>query len=193
MSTPENFQTILYTRTGRSAAIRFNRPDRLNVVGESALRAAREDILTNARAYDADAVIEGVLVTPMARRGVEVIIGVVSDPIFGPVLMFGLGGIFVEVLEDVVFRAIPMSAGDAHEMLDQIASSRILDGVRGAPPVDRAALVELMMQVQALVQAHPAIAELDLNPVIVRGDGFDIVDARIVLRSAGNDTTQDSP
>ena len=154
---------------------------KLNVRGDDAIRAARGEILANARAYDSEARIEGVLCTPMAEAGVEVIIGVVQDPIFGPVMMFGLGGIFVEVLKDVAFRAIPMSRADAHEMLDQIASRKILEGVRGNPPVDKKAIVDLMMAVAELVQAHPEIAEIDLNPVIARADALDVADARMIL------------
>jgi acetyltransferase len=157
---------------------------KLDVSGETAIRAAYQEILANARAYDEHARIEGVLVSPMARPGVEVIIGVVQDPIFGPVIMFGLGGIFVEILKDVAFRAVPLSRADAEEMIDQIAARKILDGVRGQPPVDRDALVDLIAKVSSLVQAHPEIAEVDLNPVIARDDGYDVVDARMILRSA---------
>lgn len=154
---------------------------KLNVRGADSIRAARSDILANAGAYDSEARIEGVLCTPMAEAGVEIIIGVIQDPIFGPVMMFGLGGIFVEVLKDVAFRAIPMSRADTHEMLDQIASRKILDGVRGTPPVETDAIVDLMMAVAELAQAHPEIAEIDLNPVIARADGLDVADARMIL------------
>jgi len=154
---------------------------KLNVRGADSIRAARSDILANAGAYDSEARIEGVLCTPMAEAGVEIIIGVIQDPIFGPVMMFGLGGIFVEVLKDVAFRAIPMSRADTHEMLDQIASRKILEGVRGPPPVETDAIVDLMMAVAELAQAHPEIAEIDLNPVIARADGLDVADARMIL------------
>lgn len=156
---------------------------KLKVMGEPALREGFRSILANAQAYNPAADIEGILVAPMAKSGVEVIIGVVQDAIFGPVMMFGLGGIFVEVLKDVVFRAVPLSRSDAEEMLEQITSSKILDGVRGNPPVNRSALVDLMLKVSTVVQAHPEIAEIDLNPVIVRDDGYDVVDARMVLSS----------
>ncbi|MBZ0122910.1 MAG: acetate--CoA ligase family protein [Roseovarius sp.] len=159
---------------------------KLKVAGEAAMRAAYRDILANARAFDADADVHGVLLAPMAQSGVEIIIGVVHDPMFGPVMMFGLGGIFVEVLKDVSFRALPMSRADAHEMIGEIQSSKILDGVRGAPPVDRDALVDLMMTVAELALAHPEIGEIDLNPVILRADGYDVVDARMILDSKGH-------
>ncbi len=158
---------------------------KLKVSGESSLADNYDAIIKNARAYNPEARIEGVLVSPMARSGVEVIIGVVHDPIFGPVMMFGLGGILVEALKDVSFRALPMSKIDALEMIEDIRSKIILDGVRGAAPVDKAALVDLIMKVATVAQSHPEIAEIDLNPVIARSDGYDVVDARMILGSDG--------
>ncbi|EBA16811.1 predicted Acetyl-CoA synthetase [Roseobacter sp. SK209-2-6] len=159
---------------------------KLRVSGEPALRADYREILANARAYNPDADVHGVLIAPMAEPGVEVIIGVVHDPMFGPVLMFGLGGIFVEVMKDVSFRALPMSRADAQEMVEEIQSSKVLDGVRGGLPVDKLALVDLMMKVSQLALAHPEIKEIDLNPVILRSDGYDIADARMILNSKGH-------
>ena len=101
-------------------------------------------------------------------------------------MMFGLGGIFVELLKDVAFRALPMSEADAREMVEEIKSSKILDGLRGARPVDKEALVDLMMKVSQLALAHPEIKEIDLNPVILRHDGYDVVDARMILNSKGH-------
>ncbi|MEQ8778523.1 MAG: acetate--CoA ligase family protein [Roseibium album] len=158
---------------------------RLKVSGEGDLRSAYKDILANARAHDPEADLHGVLVAPMAGSGVEVIIGVVHDAMFGPVMMFGLGGIFVEVLKDVSFRALPMSRADAEGMIDDIQSSKILEGVRGALPVDKTALVDLMMKISQLALAHPEIREIDLNPVILRHDGYAVVDARMILNSKG--------
>ncbi|MDO6565074.1 acetate--CoA ligase family protein [Amphritea sp. 1_MG-2023] len=154
---------------------------KLNIVGEAALKAARDEILVSCQQYKADAEIEGVLVTPMARKGTEVIIGMSQDPIFGPVLMFGLGGIFVEILKDVTFRAIPLSRHDARSMIDQIKARKILEGARGEAAVDKEALVDLLMKVSAIVDAHPEIAELDLNPVIAYDDGYAVVDARVIV------------
>jgi acetyltransferase len=153
---------------------------KLNLVGEAALRAAFDQIMTSCRAYDANADIRGVLVTPMAKKGTEVIVGVVRDPIFGPVLMFGLGGIFVEILEDVAFRAIPLSRHDAEAMVEQLKGRKILAGVRGEPPVDKAALVDLLLKVSSIVSAYPQLSELDLNPVIAYPEGYAVVDARII-------------
>ncbi|MDB5488068.1 MAG: CoA-binding protein, partial [Reyranella sp.] len=123
----------------------------------------------------------GVLVAPMAAKGVEVIIGVTNDPQFGRVLMFGLGGVFVEVLKDVVFRTLPIDRRDAGLMLDEIRGRALLDGVRGNAPVDREKLVSLLVDVSRVALAHPEISEIDLNPVIVNADGYTIVDARMLL------------
>ena len=157
---------------------------KLNLVGEAALREAFEQIMSNCRAYDAHADIRGVLVTPMAKKGTEVIVGVVRDPIFGPVLMFGLGGIFVEILEDVAFRAIPLSRFDAESMVDQLKGRKILAGVRGEAAIDKAALVDLLLRISSIVSAYPQLSELDLNPVIAYPDGYAVVDARIITNRA---------
>lgn len=154
---------------------------KLTLRREETMREAYRDIMHSARAYKRDADVDGILVTPMARNGIEVIIGVSKDPIFGPVMMFGLGGTFVEVLKDLSFRAIPLSRADAAEMLDDIKARKVLDGVRGAGAVDRDALVDLMLRVSGLARAHPEIAELDLNPVIAHPEGYTVVDARVIM------------
>jgi acetyltransferase len=97
------------------------------------------------------------------------------------VLLFGLGGIFVEVMKDVAFRTLPLTREDAAELLAEIKGRTMLDGVRGMPPVGRKALVELMLCLSTLALTHPEIAEIDLNPVIARADGYEIVDARMIL------------
>jgi acetyltransferase len=154
---------------------------KLNLSGEADLRRGHADILASCKRYKPDAEIEGVLLAPMARKGAEVIIGVSRDPVFGPVLMFGLGGIFVEVLEDVAFRAIPLSRDDAHSMVNQIKARKILEGARGEPAVSKDALVELLLNVSSIVDAHAEILELDLNPVIAYDDGYAVVDARVIV------------
>lgn len=154
---------------------------KLDLHGEAALRVAYDDILASCRKYAPEADIRGVLVTPMAKRGLEVIIGVVRDPIFGPVMMFGLGGIYVELLKDVSFRTIPLSRYDAESMVAGIKGAKVLNGLRGEPAVDKAALVELLLRVSAVMAAYPQIAELDLNPVILYPHGYAIVDARAIL------------
>lgn len=154
---------------------------KLNLRGEAALREGWEAIMSSCRASAPEAKIEGVLVTPMARKGIEIIIGAVRDPIFGPVLMFGLGGIFVEVLKDVAFRAIPLSRHDAESMVAQIKGGRILDGARGEPAADKAALADLLLKVSGVAAAYPELSELDLNPVLLYPDGYAVVDARVIL------------
>jgi acetyltransferase len=154
---------------------------KLNLSGEADLRRGHAEILAACKRYKANAEIEGVLLAPMARKGTEVIIGVSRDPVFGPVLMFGLGGIFVEVLEDVAFRAIPLSHDDAYSMVNQIKARKILDGVRGEPAVSKDALVELLLNVSSIVDAHSEILELDLNPVIAYSNGYAVVDARVIV------------
>ncbi|AWI81953.1 acetyl-CoA synthetase [Parazoarcus communis] len=154
---------------------------KLSLRGEADLRQAFDSIMSSCRTYDPNADIRGVLVTPMAKKGTEVIIGVSRDPIFGPVLMFGLGGIFVEILKDVAFRAIPLSQLDAESMVDQLKARKVLEGARGEPPADKAALVDLLLKVSGIVSAYPQISELDLNPVIAYPDGYAAVDARIII------------
>lgn len=145
---------------------------------------AYDNIIASAKVYRADADIAGVLVTPMAKKGVEIIIGMINDPIFGRVLMLGLGGIFVEVLNDVVFRKLPLSRYDAESMLDDIKAQKILDGVRGNQGVDRAAIVDLLQKISLFVTVYPEISELDLNPVIVYPKSYEIVDARVILNES---------
>jgi acyl-CoA synthetase (NDP forming) len=117
----------------------------------------------------------------MAEPGRELIVGMSVDPAFGPLLMFGLGGIHAEVLKDVSFRIHPVSDVDAGEMLDSIRGAAILEGVRGEPPVDRALVEEVIQRVSQLVGDHPEITELDINPFIAYPDGGVAVDARIAV------------
>ncbi|MDB5921722.1 MAG: CoA-binding protein, partial [Betaproteobacteria bacterium] len=139
---------------------------KLNVTGVDAVRRAIADITASVKQHDAGAEVSGVLAAPMAEKGVEVILGVTRDPQFGPVLMFGLGGVFVEVIRDVVFRALPVSRADIEEMLGELRYKTMLEGARGLPVVDKDALCELMLKVSALAAVHPEIVEIDLNPVI---------------------------
>ncbi|WP_418282051.1 acetate--CoA ligase family protein [Halorubrum sp. DTA98] len=142
-----------------------------------------EALLAAAREYMPRATIEGILVSPMRTDTTELIIGVVNDEQFGKVLMLGIGGIFVEVLEDVTFRALPVSDTDAREMLEGIDAQEILDGTRGGPTVDRQAIIDLLLDVSAFVRSNPAIDELDLNPVFATDDGVEIADAAVTLHN----------
>jgi len=153
----------------------------LGLENRAEVTAAFRRIVASARAYDPDAEIRGVLVSPMAPPGVEVIIGTKRDDQFGPVILFGIGGVLVEVLKDVVFRVLPISDRSAREMIDEIHAVKLLDGFRGQPPADRAAIAKLLGVVSELVQAYPDILTMDLNPVLVHQDGLTAVDARILL------------
>jgi acetyl coenzyme A synthetase (ADP forming)-like protein len=143
--------------------------------------AGYETIVKNARAYDADAEITGVQVQQMLSEGQEVLIGAVTDPTFGPVMTFGIGGVLVEVLRDVTFRLAPTSAADALEMINGIRAADVLRGVRGRGAVDQRALAATIQAVSELVTDFPEIAEVDLNPVLAREDGAAAVDARFVV------------
>jgi acyl-CoA synthetase (NDP forming) len=125
--------------------------------------------------------IEGILVQPMVSGGVEVMAGMTVDPVFGPIVAFGLGGILVEVLEDVAFRLTPLSREDAQEMLTSIRGRALLDGFRGSPAVDKDALVEILLRISQLSDRIPEIDDLDLNPIFIggAGEGARVVDVRI--------------
>lgn len=154
---------------------------RLNVTGATAVAGAFDGIVRDVRALLPDADIAGVLATPMAARGVELIVGVVQDPQYGRVLVVGLGGVFVEAIRDVVFRAVPVSKADALEMLGEIRAQAMLDGVRSLPVIDRGAVADLLVRVSTLAEAYQEIVEIDLNPVIANGEGYAVVDSRMLM------------
>src|SRR5580700_2714779 len=158
----------------------------LGLTGEAAVRESYRAVLARAKAAYPDARIDGVLVQAMARRGVEMILGISRDPDFGPMLMVGLGGIHVEVLKDVAFAPVPLGLDEALELVGQLKGAALLDGARGEPPADRAALAELMAALSRFAADHAdIIQEIDLNPVIVHParEGLTVVDALIVKRS----------
>ena len=157
---------------------------KLNLADGGAVAAAFDEIMANAKKAEPNARIKGVAVQQMAKQGTEVIVGMTTDPQFGPVMMFGLGGIMVEVLKDVSFRLVPLTDKDAGQMIGEIKGKPILDGVRGQPAADLAALRATMVKVSELVERHPEIRELDLNPVFAYPDGALAVDARIVVSEA---------
>jgi acyl-CoA synthetase (NDP forming) len=185
-------------RVGFPVALKVQSPDiphkteagavALGLTTPAALRRAYRQVLGSARTAHPGAEVRGVLVQQMAPRGVEVIVGVTRDETFGPLLMVGLGGLFVEVLRDVAFAPTPLTREDARDLLAQLRGSRVLRGVRGEPPADVEALVDLLVAVSRFADDHAeAIAEIDLNPVIVhpRGHGLSVVDALIITRPAG--------
>jgi acyl-CoA synthetase (NDP forming) len=154
---------------------------RLGLKNASQVGKAYDDIMPAIRQKYPEARLQGVAVQRMARPGVEVIIGMFKDAQFGPVLMFGLGGILVEVLKDVSFRIVPLSRRDAAEMLREIKGYPLLEGYRGQEVVDISYLEELLLKVSSFVEQTPEIKELDLNPVFAYSDGAVAVDARIIL------------
>jgi acyl-CoA synthetase (NDP forming) len=122
---------------------------------------------------------EGVVVQPMIAGGVEMVVGGLNDPAFGPLVMAGTGGVFVEVMEDTVFRLAPVTAADAGEMVDELKGRVLLRGYRGAAPADEAGFRDVLVRVSLLVDGCPEIKELDINPLIVLREGAFAVDARI--------------
>ncbi len=153
----------------------------LKLKNEKEVRDAFNKIMNNAFEYNPDANIKGCIISRMSGEGVEVIIGTKNDDQFGPIVMFGLGGILVEVVKDVSFRVLPVSEYWAFSMINDIKSAAILDGVRGRPPCDKQAIASLIGKVSEVIEAYPEIHEMDLNPVIVHEDGLTIVDARVIL------------
>ena len=153
----------------------------LGLTDAAGVAEAFDRITASAKQHVPNATIDGVAVQRMERQGTEVIVGVTKDPQFGPVLMFGLGGVLVEVLKDVAFRIIPIEERDARQIIQEIKGYPLLEGYRGSEPADISKLQDLLMKVSSFVQQHPEVAELDLNPVFAYGDGAIAVDARIVI------------
>jgi acyl-CoA synthetase (NDP forming) len=140
--------------------------------------------------------LDGFLIEEMAPSGTEIVVGALRDPQFGPAVMVGLGGVFVEVLKDVAFRICPITEADAEAMLDGLRGAALLTGARGKAPVDRAALVRVLMQVGGpggLMLAHPEIAEIDINPIIAGARGLVAVDARFILSEPGRQAEPPPP
>ena len=140
-----------------------------------------QQIIDNTKAYNANARIEGVIVQHMAPKGLEVIVGGIRDSQFGPTILFGLGGIFVEVLKDVTFRVAPLEELDSREMIREIRSYPVLKGIRGLPAADEEAIVKIIQGTSRLMLENAYVGQIDLNPVMVYGAGANIVDARIIL------------
>jgi len=153
----------------------------VNLKSAVEVRNAYGKILENAKKYDAAAKIVGVLVQEMAPQSTEVIVGAIKDPQFGQTLMFGLGGIFVELLNDVAFRVAPITQEDAHEMVIKVKAYPLLKGYRNTPPADIDAIINVLLNTSKLVMNYPEIKELDLNPIMAYEKGVKTVDARIIL------------
>jgi acyl-CoA synthetase (NDP forming) len=155
----------------------------LSIHSVTEVKKAYDEILKKVRKQYPDAIIHGVSVQKMALPGTEVIVGTSKDPQFGPVIMFGLGGIFVELLKDVSFRVIPVEQRDAQEMIKEIKGYPLLQGYRGKEPANISALVEIILKISKLIEENPQIKELELNPVFVYRDKALGIDARIILET----------
>ncbi len=156
---------------------------RLNLADEGQVRDGYEQLMADVTDYDTDAEIRGVLVAPFRDEGRELILGMSTDPSFGPVIMFGLGGIYVETFQDVAFRLPPVTEQEADELIRSIRSFPLLEGVRGEPGIQMAAVVDAIQRLSQLVQDHPRIREVDVNPFLATPDGAMALDARIGLTS----------
>jgi acetyltransferase len=153
----------------------------LNIRNEKEVKEGFENIIKNAKNYKKDVKIAGVLVQEMVNEGHQCIIGSHKDPQFGPVIMFGFGGIFVEIFKDVSFRIIPIERKDAQEMISEIKAYAILKGARGYKPVNFKALEDVLLKVSNMIWKNQKIEELDINPLFVGPKGVKAADARIIF------------
>jgi acyl-CoA synthetase (NDP forming) len=156
---------------------------KLGLASAAQVGRAYSEIIAAAKKAEPKAKIHGVSVQKMARPGVEVIMGMTKDAQFGPVLMFGLGGVFVEVLKDVTFRIVPLVRRDASQMFRVIKGYPLLEGYRGQEPANVTVLEDLLLKLSDFVDKTPEIKELDLNPILAYGDGAVAVDARVILEA----------
>ena len=180
-------------RLGYPVALKIDSPDiphkteaggvKLNLTTPEQLVEAYDKIMENVRKYKPAAHLNGVLVQEMLTEGIEVIAGISQDPVFGPVIMFGLGGVWVEALADVSLRIAPLDYQDAAEMIGEIRGVAVLNGLRGQPPGDREALIALLLNLSKIAMTYPAINDMDLNPVFVYppGQGIRVADALITV------------
>ena len=163
------------THKSDAGGVKVNLKDKVEV------ERAYDEIMTSAKKKFPNAIIEGISVQSMAKPGIEVIMGMVKDPGFGPVMMFGLGGILVEVLKDVSFRIVPLDKWDASEMIHEIKGKKLLDGYRGQDPANIPYLEDMILKLSTFIENTPGIEEIDMNPVFAYKDGAVVVDARIIL------------
>ena len=154
---------------------------KLSINSVAEVKKAYDEILKKVKRQYPDADIHGVSVQKMIQPGTEVIVGTSKDPQFGPVIMFGLGGIFVELLKDVSFRVIPVEQRDAQEMIKEIKGYPLLQGYRGKEPANISVLVEIILKISKWIEENPQIKELELNPLVAYRDKAVAVDARIIL------------
>lgn len=191
LATSEQEAVALSREIGYPCVLKVSSPDithksdaggvKVGLVDEYAVAEAYQAIMAACAEKFPGAVIEGVTVQNMAPPGLEVIVGMVTDEQFGPVLMFGLGGVWVELLKDVSFKIVPLTRRDARNAIREIRAARLLDGFRGSAPVDTSALEDILLRVSEFVAETPEVAEMDLNPIFAYPDGAIAVDARVIL------------
>lgn len=195
ISTSEDRAAIIAKEIGYPVVMKVVSPDILhksdaggvmiNLKNESQVRQTYQTILSNCKKYKADAKILGIVIQEFAPTGTEIILGSVNDPTFGPAVMFGLGGIFVEVFKDVTFRVSPVSSYQAKRMIEEIRGAPVLSGVRGEKPRDKAALVDTIRRYSQMIEdLADEVSESDANPILLyeEGKGVKVVDARIILK-----------
>jgi acyl-CoA synthetase (NDP forming) len=154
---------------------------KLSIHSATEVKKAYDEILKKVRKQYPKALVHGISVQKMVRPGTEVIVGTSKDPQFGPVIMFGLGGIFVELLKDVSFRVIPLERKDAQEMIEEIKGFPLLQGYRGKEPADIPSLVDIILKLSQFIGENPQIKELELNPIFAYRNKAMAIDARILL------------
>lgn len=154
----------------------------VGIQNEDELGKGFEKISDNAKRYSPNATILGVLVQRMVRPGIEVMVGGMRDPQFGPTILFGVGGIFTEILKDAVFGIVPLDEAEAYRMIRSIKAYPLLTGYRNLPKVNEKSIVEIMLRASQLLSDYPEIDQMDLNPTVVNDEGSIVVDARILLR-----------
>jgi acetate---CoA ligase (ADP-forming) subunit beta len=191
LATSEEEAVALARQIGLPCVLKVSSPDithksdaggvKVGLASEAEVAEAYRAIVSACAEKFPEAVIEGVTVQNMAPPGLEVIVGMATDLQFGPVLMFGLGGVWVEVLEDVSFKIVPLTHIDAAKAVREIRAARLLDGFRGSEPVDTAALEEILLRVSEFVAQTPEVSEMDLNPIFAYPQGATAVDARVIL------------
>lgn len=153
----------------------------MNISNLEQIKKAYKSIICNVMANKPEARIKGMLFYKQAPKGVEVIVGMIRDPQFGPTVMFGLGGIFIEILKDVTFRVCPVTRSDTEEMLTEIQGIKMLQGYRGQPRCDVNAIIDIILQISRMALDYPVIKGIDLNPILVYEKGALVVDAKVFL------------
>jgi len=152
----------------------------LDVIDQEGVREACAHIRRKIGEHQPDARVDGFTIEQQVK-GTEIIVGMSRDPDFGPLMMVGMGGIFVEVYKDVAFRLVPLTRRDALDVIGEIRAQPLLDGARGRPVLDRDELAEVLLRSSRPVEAHPVIAELDVNPLVITETGLVAIDARVIL------------